>query len=120
MAESYTEATVAWLMTWGFCWRCHKRGAWGHGLQPHHFVRGVNRQANDLKTIGIACEECHDAEHRGDGLGILGCLALKRHYDPALFDLPHVCRVAGKAEACWTTADVMNAANALMVRGILP
>ena len=105
--KSYKSRTEAWANRFAACWRCGARGAWVAGsLVIHHFCRGANRQADNLATTSILCQRCHDAEHNGDALGLLGCLRLKREHDAANYSLAEVCRVRGRAITSITAADI--------------
>lgn len=103
---AYSAKTVAWSESWQFCWRCGKRGLWPSGLQIHHMVRGSYREKNNKITLCIACPDCHDQEHRGDGLGLIGWLVLKRRFDRLHFDLLGVCKARGRAATAITIAEV--------------
>lgn len=116
----YPDEMVEWLTSWDRCWRCRRPGLWPN-MHAHHFIRGSARHQNDRKTIAMLCFDCHAEEHVGkDPLGVLGCLALKRHYDLENYDPAHCCRVAGKAETCWTGMEVRDHASLLVLKGIIP
>ena len=115
---SYSEATQDWANEWDKCWKCGKRGAWIVGtLDIHHVVRGCNRDKDNLATTAIACQSCHDTEHNGDGIGLLGWLVLKRKMDRENWNLAEVCRARGRALTSITEADVDRAERELLRAG---
>jgi len=102
----YTKATTQWASQWNRCWRCGTRGTWPESLVIHHFVRGVFRHANDLATTVILCQECHEAEHNGDALGLLGMLSIKRSADACHYDRQRVNLLRGRAVNAITEEDI--------------
>jgi hypothetical protein len=112
--ETYTEETILWMESFGFCWACGRRD----GLQVHHFIRGSSRQKNNLFTTAIICSGCHDDEHRGNGIGLLGWLFLKHHYDREHYSLAEVCRLRGEANTAITDSEVSAQREALEEAGV--
>ena len=106
--KPYAQETREWAEQWGTCWRCKKRGAWKHGLEIHHCVYGSNRKQDDLSTTIILCGPfgCHEKEESFDCLGLLGCLALKKRYDPKHYSLARVLYLRGRATGVITEDDV--------------
>lgn len=105
--ERYSDATRDWAEQWDCCWQCGKRGAWKHGLEIHHIVRGTSRELDDLATTAMLCHDCHEKEHfTFDHLGLWKMLALKQKRDPQNYDLARVCAARGRATTSITQAEV--------------
>ena len=103
---SYAEATVAWAENQTCCWSCGRKGSWPVSLQIHHFVRGCNRHANEMATLGAACEKCHREEHNGHSLGLLRWMALKVLYDAEYADRVKVNTLRGRAPDAISEAEL--------------
>ena len=110
---SYSEATRAWADSFGTCWRCGFRGLWQVSLWIHHFVSGSSRQKDNLYTTAITCARCHEDEHCGKGIGLLGWIALKRRRDPEWYSLAEVCKAKGWAETAITEDEIDEADSGL-------
>ena len=113
---AYSEATVAWAELWSSCWICGHRGEWPQTLQIHHLVRGCNRKANDLATTALACEACHQREHDGAGLGLVGWMAIKMLHDPEHYDRERVNELRHRAKNAVSEKEVAIVVAALFQR----
>jgi len=88
--------------TFHVCWICGTR----RGLEIHHIARGVNRKRGRTVRANLfrTCRRCHAAIL--DAMPTARQLAIKRHNDPAGYNLVAVNRLRSRTDGAITEEEV--------------